>query len=128
MKKLAVAALILFAFPGFSQTPRCTRTAQVTVTAGATTEILAAGVGGIHLCGWSVSLSATGTAQWKQGTGTNCGTNTAALTPAMNLATGVPWNNPPVGDSYPLQAGRATALCLTAATGNATGIISYSIF
>lgn len=106
----------------------CTNTAAISVSAAATTEIIALTASTkIRICSGLLSISLTGTATIVQGTGTNCGTGQAGLTGAINLttATPVPFNG---GSSPLLQATTANAVCITAATGNVTGWFTYAKF
>lgn len=65
----------------------CANTAAISVTAGNTTEIVALTASQvIRVCGFSVSISLAGTAQWIYGTGTNCGTGTTVITPVWQFA------------------------------------------
>lgn len=104
----------------------CTSQAQVTVTAAATTEIVpltASQV--IRVCSFSVGMSATGTAQFVQGTGTNCGTGTASITPATSVSTGNIWELAS-GNGSVFRTGSGNALCVAAVTGNAQVFVSYA--
>jgi hypothetical protein len=104
----------------------CPNTAVVNVTAGSTTEIVALTASQIiRVCGFSISMSAAGTAKFVQGTGTNCGTGTGDITGAMTLATGTPWQIHG-GSNSVLRAAVSNALCVVAATGNAVGFINYA--
>lgn len=105
----------------------CANTAQVSVTGGATTQIVAlSGSTVIRVCSVALSMSAAGTVQWSYGTGTNCATGPTAIMAAMNLATGMPWAlSAPTGGSL-FRSAAGNALCLAAVTGNATGFITYA--
>lgn len=104
----------------------CNQSAVVNVTAAATTQIVAlSGTTRIRVCGFSVSMSAAGTAQWVQGTGANCGTGTANLTGVVTLATGTPWSVA-AGQGAAFIGTPGAALCLAAVTGNVTGFLNYA--
>lgn len=104
----------------------CNLTATVSVTAAATTQIIAlSGTTKIRVCSFSVSMSAAGTAQWIQGTGANCGSTTANLTAATTLATGTPWTVA-AGQGAVFTGTAGNALCLAAVTGNVVGFVTYA--
>lgn len=104
----------------------CPTTAVVNVTAAATTEIVALTASQtIRVCSINVSMSAAGTATFVTGTGTNCGTGTTALTGAMPLATGIPLSVSGMLGSL-MRSLVANALCVTAATGNVVGWVTYA--
>lgn len=107
----------------------CRFTASVSVTAAATTEIVALTTGQrIRICSVAISMTATGTAKFVTGTGTNCGTGTADMTPAMTLATGAPLALNSGDNTYLLEAPVSQAICMTAATGNIAGWVRYQKF
>lgn len=103
----------------------CNSSATVAVTAGNTTQIVAlASSKVIRVCGFGVSIGTTGTYSWTSGTGTNCGSNTTALTGTMNLTAGTPfavYGNPEL-----FRTTTAYELCLVATTGNVNGWVSYA--
>lgn len=107
--------------------PVCNLTATVSVTAAATTQIVALTAGQtIRVCAFSVSMSAAGTAQFVYGTGTNCGTGTTSITPAVPLATATPWTQSIGPGAVLFQTAAANALCVAAVTGNVVGYITYA--
>lgn len=104
----------------------CTNQASATVTAAATTQIVALGASQvIRVCSFSVGMSASGTAKFVQGTGANCGTGTADITPATNITSGNVWTMGN-GEASVLRTGSGNALCVTAATGNAQVFVTYA--
>lgn len=104
----------------------CPNSAVVSATAGATTQIVAlSGSTNIRVCSIVLTISASGTAQFVSGTGTNCATGTANLTGAMSLATATPLALSS-GNGSLLRAGASNALCLAAVTGNVTGFVTYA--
>lgn len=120
----ALAALIAATAP--ARADDCRFTAPVSVTAAATTEIVALTASQrIRVCNIAVSLSATGTMKFVTGTGTNCGTGTADLTSAMTLATGTPLTANAAPGQYLVEAPVSQAICITSATGNTVGWINY---
>ncbi len=104
----------------------CTSQASATVTAGATTEIVALTASQvIRVCAFTIGISASGTVKFVQGTGTNCGTGTADIMPATQLTSGevIAMGD---GTAAVLRTASANALCVTAATGNAQVFVSYA--
>lgn len=106
----------------------CTSSATVSVTAGNTLQIVAlVAAKAVRVCGFSLAMSAAGTAQFEYGTATNCGTGTTALTGAIPLATGTPWTmSMPEGQLFATAS--ANELCVVAVTGNVVGFVSYAQF
>lgn len=104
----------------------CTSSAVINATAAATTQLVAlSGSTVIRVCGFTLTESLAGTAQFVYGTGSNCGTGTTNLTGAMALATsGVMTVSAGTGSVFRTIA--ANALCLTAVTGNITGFVTYA--
>lgn len=97
MKKLGLALGLLFTAwalaPAQAQTVgqapiACNASFEVSQAAVALTKIITHASGKqISICGWAYNTgAAAGTAQLEAGTGTNCGTGTAAVTPAISLA------------------------------------------
>lgn len=106
----------------------CTSTAAVSVTAAATTEIVAlTAAQTIRVCAIALTMSTAGTAKFVYGSGTNCGTGTTDITAAMNLATATPLTIS-VAQGSVLRAASGKALCIAAVTGNVVGWISYAKF
>ena len=105
----------------------CTQSAQINVTAAATTQVVALSASTvIRVCSIVLTMSAAGTAQIVYGTGTNCATGLTAITPAMPLATGTPLElSAPTGGSL-FRGAAGNALCVAAVTGNVLGIVTYA--
>lgn len=104
----------------------CTSQASATITAGSTTEVVALTASQvIRVCSFTIGMSASGTAKFVQGTGTNCGTGTADIMPATQISTGnvLALSG---GNSSVLRTSSGSALCVTAATGNAQVFVSYA--
>jgi hypothetical protein len=104
----------------------CTSQASATITAGATTEVVALTASQIiRVCSFTIGMSASGTAKFVQGTGTNCGTGTADIMPATQISTGnvLALSG---GNSSVLRTSSGSALCVTAATGNAQVYVNYA--
>lgn len=107
-------------------TSQCQSSATVTVSAAATTEIVALTTGEtIKICSFVLSADTAATvATFVYGTGTNCGTGTTGLTGAMRIADE---GNISSSSLAPLfSAAVSNAICLTAATGAVTGFITYT--
>ena len=104
----------------------CTSQASATITAGATTEVVALTASQvIRVCSFTIGMSASGTAKFVQGTGTNCGTGTADIMPATQISTGnvLALSG---GATSVLRTSSGSALCVTAATGNAQVYVNYA--
>jgi len=106
----------------------CDSSAVVTVSAAATTQIVALTSGrSIRVCSFSVSISLAGTAQWQTGTGSNCGSSNANLTGAYSVGTGATAaQGTGLGEIFKTPVSQA--LCLAAVTGNVTGVVSYAVY
>lgn len=104
----------------------CSTQASATITAASTTQIVAlSGSTVIRVCSAWVGISASGTFKFVSGTGANCGTGTADVTPTMNLTSG---NTATFGNGIGVvfRAPAGAALCVTAATGNAQVFVNYA--
>ncbi len=110
-------------------TTNCDSSAVVNVAAGATTELVSlTAARSVRVCSFVLSAdTAASTATFVQGTGANCGTGTAGLTGAMAMgaASNITVGNG-VGELFKTTA--ANALCLTAATGTITGVVTFAKF
>jgi hypothetical protein len=105
----------------------CNQSATISVTATNTTQIVALSASKIiRVCGFVASISLAGTAQFVYGTGTNCAVGTTNLTGAINIATGQVINA--YGNPEVFRTASANAICLTAATGNVNGVLTYAQF
>ena len=148
MKRLLLAlALALWAGPALPQGApigpanwyTCNNTAQVVGTAGTSQQIVAGGTsavgpGGIFprvfVCGWSfTNTAATGTVQIQYGTGTNCGTNTGNMSPALSVGT----TQLSIYTQVPsLQTPTSTtlgyAVCVTTSVNTINGLVWYTVF
>lgn len=107
----------------------CNQRFQVSQGAVALTKIVT-NVSGkqITYCGWALNAgAATGTAQLQFGSGTNCGTGTTALTPAISLGiNGTYVDHPPIGG---FSLSRGIDLCLvTTGTGPMQVTVYYGIY
>lgn len=129
-----VFLLVASASPALAQTVGpapilCNQSFEVSQAAVALTKIVSNVANKqISVCGWSVNAgAAAGAAQLETGSGTNCGTNTAALTPPIALGiNGVYVDHPPYAwTSLP----RGTDLCLvTTGTGPTAVTVYYGVY
>jgi hypothetical protein len=105
----------------------CASSAVVNVTAAATTQIVALSASTvIRVCSFTITGSAAATAAtWVYGTGANCGTGQVAITGAMLMPANGPVSATGMNGSL-FRGAAANALCLTAATGNVTGFVTYA--
>lgn len=125
-----LAVLILLAVPGAkpAMALECNQNAAISVTAAATTQLVAAVTGRqIRVCNFALTISASGTAKFVRGTGTNCGTGTTDVTAAMAMLSSGNLVVAGGGDNV-MRIASSNALCLSAVTGNVTGYLNYSIF
>ena len=105
----------------------CTSSAAVNVTSGNTTQIVGLTSGqSIRVCSFTITGSAAATAAtFVYGTGTNCAGSPSNLTGAMLIGqNGAISSSTAAGSLFAAPASQA--LCVTAATGNVTGFISYA--
>lgn len=105
----------------------CPSSASVSVTAAATTQIVALSASTIiRVCSFTITGSAAGTAAtWVYGTGSNCATGQVALSGAMLMPANGPISATGMNGSL-FRGAAGNALCLTAATGNVTGFVTYA--
>jgi hypothetical protein len=107
----------------------CDSSALLSMTTSTTTQIVALQAGkSIHVCGFVVNAGGTTTARIVQGTGTNCATGLANMTPAFNLASG---GNVSFGNSVGrlLKTNSGSALCITSTAAVALNIlVIYTAF
>lgn len=104
----------------------CTSQTSATITAAATTQIVAlASSQIIRVCSVQVGISASGTFKFVNGTGSNCGTGTADITPATNLTSGnvITWGS---GAASVFRVPVSNALCVAAVTGNVQVFVTYA--
>lgn len=109
-------------------TPTTTNTIAVVGTVAAITKIIS-NVSGrfIYITGINLIPVATASVILSSGTGTNCGTNTAALTGTMIFAAGQTLTSGS-GLGVILAAPVSSDICITIGTAAAPGFISYSVF
>jgi hypothetical protein len=107
----------------------CDSSAVLSMSTATTTQAIALVSGkSIYVCGFVINAGGTTTGRLVQGTGTNCGTGQANLTPAFNLATGgnVTFGN---GLGQVLKISAGSALCVTNSAAIALNVlISYTQF
>jgi hypothetical protein len=107
----------------------CDSSALLSMSTATTTQAIALQAGkSIYVCGFVLNGGGTTTARIVQGTGTNCGTGQANMTPAFNLAAG---GNVTVGNGVGvvLKTTAANALCITNSAAIALNIlVIYTVF
>jgi hypothetical protein len=107
----------------------CDSSAQVTVSSGSTTEIVALVASRrIRVCSYQVTGGNTNTTgTFVQGTGTNCGTGTANLSPSFTMLANYGYTRGSgIGELFATTAGNA--LCLTSSGGATAVWVSYAIY
>ena len=103
----------------------CNTSTVVTVAAGATTEIVAlVSADIIRVCGFVLSMDTTGTFQWVEGTGTDCGTGASDLTSDIDLVAGNAFSA--YANQEIFRTTVSEALCLTAVTGAVDGVVTFA--
>lgn len=103
---------------------QCNRTQPFTGTGAAAVVVAGTLNKTTFICGWHITnTAATGTFAITAGTGTNCGTNTVSVTPAMSITSTAPSTDhiEYAGTS----AGLSADLCVSATVTTVTGIIWY---
>lgn len=129
MKKLIFAIVLCFcAVPALAQSQgvTCDKSTTISVSSGATGEIIAPQSDAtIYVCGFVISADTIATtAQFKTGTGTTCGTGTVNKTAAMRLQDEGNISHGGAG-AVIFQGTHGAALCLTTVTGAISGFITY---
>lgn len=107
----------------------CDSSAMLSMTTATTTQAIALVAGkSIYSCGFIINAGGTTTGRLVQGTGTNCGTGQANLTPAFNLTSG---GNISHGSGLGAlgRTSTANALCVTNSAAIALNVfITYTQF
>jgi hypothetical protein len=111
----------------------CTTASFMAAGPSAATRIIQGVAGkGINICGWHITnTGATGTFSFSIGTGTNCGTNTSTVIPAMSIT-----NTAPVTDHVEYAflsppstiSGVPTDVCVTPSVATIAAVIYYNQF
>ena len=105
----------------------CDSSANLTMSAATTTQIVARQPGkAICICGFVINAGGTTTARLVHGTGNNCGTGQASITPPFNLVSGtvIAYGG---GLGYVAKTPPAHALCVTnSAARTANVFVSYT--
>jgi hypothetical protein len=123
-----VAALLLQPPPAlYAQNGGCHKSVAISIAASNTQELVPAITGEtVQVCGFVVTeATAAGTAQFKTGTGTTCGTGTVNLTGAMTMVTNgfIAYGD---GSSVIFSGNLSSAVCVTAGSGGAVaGVLTY---
>lgn len=122
-QRVAIASLTSAAYP------ICDKSAVITATAAATTQIVAiSGTTLIYVCGFSISgAGAAGTLTWKYGTGAACATGGVSLSGAYVTAIGqaISYGNG-VGIVFRTIAGQALCITMATAAATASGVVTYA--
>lgn len=106
-------------------------TAQVNLSGTGTTQIVAASTTGtqhVQICAWAIVGGGTSpTLEFETGTGTNCATGLAAISPALTPNSSNEWDSPP-GDMTKLDSGKSNEVCLTlgGTSPTAIGLVIYA--
>lgn len=107
----------------------CDQSAQASITATTTTELVALVSGRrVRVCSYQISAgNSTAAAKFVQGTGTACATGTADLSPAFDLAANSGFTRGSgIGELFGTST--ANALCLNVTTGTAHVWITYAVY
>lgn len=132
MKKLFLALFFALALPCVGQAQPfspyggllCNKTAQYSASTSGLTQLVAAVTGApIYVCGYVINVGATATnVGLSYGTGTNCATGTATLTPAFVLGVnGLLVDEAINGNS--MYTPNSQALCISTSAGNPVNVI-----
>ncbi|MSV35459.1 MAG: hypothetical protein EXQ47_07655 [Bryobacterales bacterium] len=107
----------------------CDSSALLTVSTATTTQIVAlAAAKSIYICSLTINGAGTTTGKLVNGTGTNCGTGQANLTPVFNLVAGSTVSAGS-GLGYVVKGASGAAVCVTNSAAVAVNVlISYTQF
>ena len=141
MKKLLFAlALAALCGPASAQGPivgpgqyvLCTGAATLPVGFTTITQLIAAKTGtSIFICGWHITnTGAAGSLTFSIGSGSNCGTGTAVVVPAINVTSSAPSADHIDYASLQIspQSGVAQALCATATVATISVVVWFNQF
>lgn len=133
MKRIILLALATWflSFPAYAQQQGaiyCSQNAQYDASTNGSTRIFTANATSprqVYICGYIINVGATATnVQLKYGTGTNCGTGTANITPNFVLPIAANIDDPsPVFRGLLVPAGQD--ICLVTSAGNPVQAIVY---
>lgn len=136
MRKLIAALFILFGLAGAASAQAvgptnqifCNKVATLAVGPTTITQIIAAATGqAINICGWHVTnTGATGTFSFQYGTGSNCGTGTQTLIPALNVTSTAPSSDHI--DFAQFGTPISNALCVTPSVATISVVVYYAQF
>jgi hypothetical protein len=137
MKRLCAALLLFLGLAGAalaenavgpSNAILCNKSIAVAAGSSSITQVVAAITGqAINFCGWSVTnTGATGTFSVQTGTGTNCGTNTVTVVPALSITSTAPATDH-VSTAW-LTSPISSELCWTPSVATISAIFYYSQF
>ena len=107
----------------------CDNSAQLTVSTITTTQIVALlGTKSTYICSMVINGAGNTTGKLVSGTGTNCATGQASLTPAFNLVSGSAVSAGS-GLGYVMKAGAGAAVCVTNSAAVAINVmVAYTQF
>ena len=129
IKRFVLSALFLLALmsaANASDPIACNNSALGVTATGETQFIAAPTIPGqkIHLCGYTIVGSGAASVQIMSGTGSNCGTNPTAITPAYPLVA-----QTVIPDSTDFEHGLKGltngAICVNSSTGAAASVLLY---
>jgi hypothetical protein len=107
----------------------CDSSALLTVSTATTTQMVAlVAAKSIYICSMTINGAGTTTGKLVSGTGTNCGTGQANLTPAFSLIAGSTISAG-AGLGYVVKAASGAAVCVTNSAAVAVNVlVSYTQF
>lgn len=106
----------------------CNKVATLAVGPSSITQIIAANAGQtISVCGWHVTnTAASGTFSFQYGTGSNCGTGTTTIIPALNVTSSAPSSDHL--DYAQIGVPISNAFCVTPSVATIAVVIYYAQF
>jgi hypothetical protein len=121
-------ALLLWPARGHAQQIACDQQASTLLTpAGTKLQVVPApgvGTANIYVCGYVISSAGTSTVTFQAGTGTNCGTTSAAIGPTVIVTAGISFaEDTPTYRGF--LVGNPNELCATATTTAANITVYY---
>jgi len=124
---LVLAMLLLCSSTASAQQFTCNNWSLLTIGGTVTTTQMVPAQTGLRVgvCGYALFWSAVGNFTLSTGTGTNCGTNNAAMSPSIPLAAGASVINR--SDFVGERTAQGNALCY-AATGTGAAIVYWTQF
>jgi len=126
---LVAALLTAVPRPAHAQIPiACTNAAVYDASTNGATQLVAAIANArIYVCGYVIWSAATANVGLQSGTGTNCGTGTANLTPAYRMASTTGVGVTVMGNYQGLSTALNQALCISSSAGVAVQAMVYFV-